>query len=113
MHEAAIAKEICTIVLAEAKKHKKKKVKAIKLLFGELTSVVPEAMKFAMASMTQGTIMEGCSVSIKMKKVKVQCSECGKKYAVKDLIFLCPACKGIKHVTITGKELSVESIEME
>ena len=113
MHELAIAEEIGAIVLARLKEHSMKKVTALKLEFGEMTSVVPEALDFAFTSVAKGTAMEGAKLSIKIIKVRAKCLNCGNIYRVKDIDYTCPKCKENLHEIIEGRDMIVKTIEME
>lgn len=113
MHEVAIANEIKDIVLEKMREHKAKKVTAIKLIFGELTSVVPEALDFAFGSISEGTPLAGAKVGIKITKLRAKCNDCGKKFGIKDFMYICPKCKSTAVSVLSGREMIVKSIDME
>lgn len=113
MHELSIAEEIKGIVLEKMKEHKKKKVTRVVLIFGELTSIVPQALELAFESVSQGTPMRGAKVKYTIKKIKAKCGNCGKVFAVKDFNYMCPKCGHGPAEVIQGREMIVKTITME
>ena len=113
MHEMAIAKEIQDIVLEKLKEHGKRKVTRVGLIFGELTSVVPEALETAFSIASEGTAMQGAKIKCTIKKLKARCRKCGKVFRVKDFDYICPKCGTSRVEIIQGREMLVKSISME
>lgn len=113
MHEVAIAEEIKNVVIQKLNENKGKKVKGIKLLIGEITSIVPEALKFAFNVVSKGTPMENALIHIKVLKAKAFCRNCSKKFKVNDYYFICPACHSSDVEIIQGREMIIQTIEME
>lgn len=113
MHEVAIASEIKDIVLEKARQHKAGKVTRIKLIIGELTSVVPEALDFALVSVSAGTLLEGAKVEIKSEKLRGKCGDCGREFRIRDMMYICPKCRGTGIKVLSGKEMIIKSIDME
>jgi hydrogenase nickel incorporation protein HypA/HybF len=113
MHEVSIAEEITDIVLRKLVENKCSKAIKVSLVFGELTSIMPEALDFAFKSVCRGTPMEGAMIKYTIKKMKAECRNCHKKFRVKDFNYLCPSCAGTDINVISGKEMIVKTIEME
>lgn len=113
MHEVAIAEEIRDIVLEKLKKHKASKVRQIKLLIGELTTIVPEALKFALEIVSENTAMQGAKIQIKTLKTKVKCLKCEKEFKTSDFDYTCRICKSQNVKIIEGKEMIIKTIDME
>jgi hydrogenase nickel incorporation protein HypA/HybF len=113
MHEVAIAEEIKNVVIQKLNENKGKKVKAIKLLIGEMTSIVPEALKFALDVVSKDTPMANASIHIKVLKAKALCRNCSKKFKINDYNFICPACHSFDVEIRQGREMIIQTIEME
>ncbi len=113
MHELAITQSMFDIVLKQAEQVKAKKVSKINLVIGEMTGVVADSVQFYLDFLTRGTIAEGASVSLIMVKPKAKCRKCGREFELKEFDWTCPQCKDISVEIIAGKELFVESIEVD
>ena len=113
MHELAITQNMFEIVLKHAEQAQSKKVTKINLAIGEMTGVVAESVQFYLDFLTRGTIAEGASVSLKMVKPKAKCRHCGQEFEISEFDWTCPNCKNGSVEIIAGKELFVESIEVD
>jgi len=113
MHEVGIADEIKAIVLEKLKENKASKVKKIKLIIGELTSIVPDALTFAFEVVSKETPLEGVKVEIKVVKMKGRCKKCGREFTIEDFNYICPECKNADIKLIAGKEMILHTIDME
>ncbi len=113
MHELAITQSMFDIVLKQAEQVHAKKVTQINLVIGEMTGVVADSVQFYLNFLTKDTIAEGVVVSIKMVPPKAQCRSCNQTFELKEFDWACPNCKGNIVEIIAGKELFVESIEVD
>ena len=113
MHELAITQSMFDLVLQQAEKAGAKKVGKINLVIGEMTGVVGECVQFYFNLFSQETLAEGATLSFTMVPPKVQCRECSKTFELKEFDWACPYCQGNSLEIIAGKELFVESIEVE
>ena len=113
MHEVSIAEEIKDVVIQKLRENKGKKVKRIKLLIGEMTSIVPDALKFAFDIVSKQTPMENALIHIKVLKARAKCKTCSKEFTIKDYAFICPGCNSPDVEIIQGREMIIQTIEME
>ena len=113
MHELAITQSMFELVLEQAKKAGAKKVGKINLVIGEMTGVVGDSVKFYFDLLSQGSPAEGAALSFTMTPPKAQCQDCGKTFELKEFEWTCPHCHGNSMELTGGKELFVESIEVE
>lgn len=113
MHEISIAEEIKNVVIQKLKEKNGKKVKCIKLLIGEMTSIVPDALKFAFDIVSKKTPLEDALIHIKVLKTKARCRICSKKFIAKDFAFICPECNSSDIEIMQGREMIIQTIEME
>ena len=97
-----------SIVPAEATR-----VGKINLVIGELTGVVGDCIQFYMDFLTPGTPAEGAELIISLSPPRAKCHDCGQSFSPSEFDWGCPHCQG-NNIKITGgKELFVESIEVE
>ena len=113
MHELAITQSMLNLVLEQAEKAKAKKVGKINLVIGEMTGVVGECVQFYFDFLSKGTLADGAALSFSAVPTQARCRGCGKLFALKEFDWTCPSCRGNNIEIVSGKELFVESIEVE
>jgi len=113
VHELAITQNMLDLVLEQAEKAGAKEVGKINLVIGEMTGVVDECVQFHFGFLSKGTPAERATLSFTMVPTTVRCRHCSKVFELKEFDWACPDC-GDNSLEITGgKELFVESIEVE
>jgi hydrogenase nickel incorporation protein HypA/HybF len=113
MHELAITQSMFEIVLQQAEQAHAKKVTKINLVIGAMTGVVSDSVQFYLDFMTKDTIAENASVSFKTVPAQARCRNCNQTFNLEEFNWTCPHCQGNIIDVIAGKELFVESIEVE
>lgn len=113
MHELAIAQGILELALNTAASHGAGKVTGIRVLTGELTGIVPEALEFGFAALAEGTIAAGACLSISIVPLTGRCQDCGDERGIDKYRFVCAACGSYAIEIVSGRELKVESVEVE
>lgn len=113
MHELSIAQSLLEIVLEEGGRHGLGYVKVIRLQVGALASVVPESLTFCFDLVSADTIAAGASLEIETIPVVSRCGTCNIPFEVVNHVFLCPQCGEPTLELVSGRELSILSIEGE
>ena len=113
MHELAITQSMLDIVLERAKESGAKKVGAINLVIGELSGFVEESVRFYFDFLAKNTIAEGAALNFKPVSPRARCRNCDKPFELGELDWSCPQCGGSDIEITAGKELSIESIDIE
>lgn len=113
MHELTIAQGILDIALNTADSHGAGKVTGVKVLAGEMTGIVPEALEFGFAALSEGTIAGGACLTVHVLPLIGRCRDCGDERRVDRYRFICEACGSFAIEIISGRELKVESVEVE
>ena len=113
MHELAITQSMLDLVLEQAEKAGAREVGRINLVFGEMSGIVEECVRFYFEFLSQGTLAEKAVLSFTMTPTTVQCRGCDRLFEPKEFDWSCPYCKGNNMEIVAGKELFVESIEVE
>ena len=113
MHELAITKSMLDIVLKEAEKAGSREVRIVNLVIGEMTGFVEDSVQFYFDFLSKGTPAEGAVLSFTAVPIKAQCRSCGHSFKPKDSGWICPGCGGSGVDIVSGKELFVESIEVD
>jgi hydrogenase nickel incorporation protein HypA/HybF len=112
MHELAVTESILEIALRHAQESNSKKILALHLVIGQLSSIVDDSVQFYWDIISRDTPAEGSKLLFKRIPVRLKCQECGQEYSPgEDLA--CPACQST-HVRVTaGDEFRLEAIDVE
>lgn len=113
MHEMGIASQIVRIALEHLPPGEDLRVRALKLRIGKLTAIVPQSLRFCLEILTRETALAGAEIKIEEVPVRAVCQECGAAAEISAPPFWCPSCKGIKLEILSGRELMIESLEVE
>ena len=113
MHELAITQSMLDLVLEQANEVGAKEVGKINLVIGEMCGVVGECVQFYFKFLSQGTIAERAALSFEMVPTTARCRGCDKIFELKEFDWACPYCQDNSMEILAGKELFVESIEVD
>lgn len=113
MHEMALMSGVFDIIKKYTADIPEKKVTKVTLVIGELSNAVPEALEMAFTVFSQGTAAEGAELEIKEIPLTARCLKCGWEGPVEKYSFSCGACSAVEVEILTGRELAVESLEVE
>ena len=112
MHELGIAQNILEIVQQSVPEDLAPDIRTIKLRIGQFAGVVPDSLDFCFGVIAGETNMKHAVLSIEQVPTVSLCRECGHKFQVEDLAFLCPLCESANLELISGKELEIVEIEV-
>ena len=116
MHETGVCRSIVETVERYALMSHAKRVKTVNIVLGEVHDIVPEILVGAFEWMCRGTVAEGAEMRIRRVPFTVCCQECGEVFGLDchdESTWVCPACHARDYRLNTGREFSIESIEVE
>lgn len=114
MHEVSLASGIIEIAGKAAQEAGGGKVRTIRVQVGALTCVDGESLRFAFGVLSQGTGMAGAALEIEAVPVTVQCGQCGSAGPPDDpLVHVCPRCGAPGAKLLTGRDITVRSIDLD
>lgn len=114
MHELSIAVSIVESVSEAASAHPGARVKEVRLRVGALASVVEDSLQFCWGLATEGSPLAGARLAIDLLPVVVHCDACGTDSEIAGVqSFRCPHCGELAADLRQGRELEIESIELE
>jgi hydrogenase nickel incorporation protein HypA/HybF len=113
VHEFAIAESLIKIATEQAAKNGAAGIFSVRVKVGKMTSVVPEALHFAFDTLSKGTLLEGAKLVIDEVPLTVSCAKCGKSSELDEPAFQCPHCSATDLKIVTGRELHVDSMEID
>ncbi|MBM4371361.1 MAG: hydrogenase maturation nickel metallochaperone HypA [Deltaproteobacteria bacterium] len=113
MHEGAITENLVSLVLEQARAADARSVTRVVAVVGRLSGVVPEAMAFWFRELTRETPAEGAVLDVREIPGRARCLACGELYEVDDAPWPCPACGAGGPEIVEGRELFLESLEVD
>jgi hydrogenase nickel incorporation protein HypA/HybF len=114
MHELSIAEALIEQVTAELDRAGQRgPVKGIELAIGRMSGVHCGALRFGLELLAPGTVIEGAAVSIREPPAVSRCRACGAETEIDDMVSECPRCHSPEIAIEQGREMLLESIELE
>jgi hydrogenase nickel incorporation protein HypA/HybF len=113
VHELSLVGSVFDILEEKAREHGAARVTKIVLKVGVMSGVVPELLESAFDTYKKGTLAEEARLEIVRVPVKLRCPDCGGETAREDTDFSCAACGSRRVEIVAGRELVVETIELE
>jgi len=110
MHEMAITQGIIDICEQHAAG---RRVLAVDVEIGELSSVVPDAVEFCFEACSQGTLLQGARINIIRIPGSGHCLDCGADLPLTTLFGACQRCGGYRVTVVSGEEMRVREIEVD
>ncbi len=114
MHELSVVEALIDQVKLEldrAGQHGR--VAKLELLVGRLSGANPDSIRFAFGLLAQETVVEGAELVIEEPKAECCCRVCGARTEIDALVIQCPKCAGADITIEGGRELMLQSIELE
>ena len=102
-----------SMVLEKAKEANASKVLRVYLVVGELSGVLNEAVELYFALLTKDTIAAKAELFFMRPPTQVRCRNCSTVYEPENLNLTCPKCKERQVEILSGRELYIESMEVE
>ncbi|MFC1931535.1 hydrogenase maturation nickel metallochaperone HypA [Chloroflexota bacterium] len=113
MHEMAITRSMLDLVLKEAEKAKASKVIKVSIVLGKMTGVVDDCVQAYFDIMSKDTPADGAALYFQNIPVQARCRKCGHVFSPENFYWSCPECQAFEVEIMAGKELYIESIEVE
>lgn len=113
MHELGVTENIVSVVVTKAGEEQASKVIKINLVVGELSGFVPDCIQFYFDTVSKGTIAEGAVLHFESVPAQLRCRDCYTAFQPQDTLWSCPSCQGRSVEIFQGRELYIESMEVE
>ena len=113
MHELGITENIVNIALAKAGEAQASRISQINLVIGEMSGFVADCIQFYFDSLSRDTIAQGAVLHFELVPAQLRCRNCSTVFSPQDAIWSCPECHGQSVEISKGRELYMESIEVE
>ena len=114
MHEMSIVQALIEQVEAEVEKSGEKGcVTRLDLVIGRLSGVHSDSIRFAFEFLSQDSILDGSELRISEPSASLTCHACDHREPITDLEMHCPQCGSGDVVIEGGRDLVLQSIELE
>jgi hydrogenase nickel incorporation protein HypA/HybF len=114
MHELSIVSSIVDSVTETLAAYPGARVKEVRLRVGVLASVIEDSLQFCYGIATEGTALEGSALVVKILPVLAHCAGCARDVEIESLqSFRCPRCGELVADLRQGRELEIESVEID
>jgi len=113
MHEQSIVESLLSLALERAEEAKASRIIRIYLVVGELSGVVEEAVDFYFSFLSKNTIAADASLFYSHIPAQLRCRNCDEIFTPEKLDFHCPKCGEQQVEIVAGRELYIESMEVE
>ncbi|MDD5676874.1 MAG: hydrogenase maturation nickel metallochaperone HypA [Kiritimatiellae bacterium] len=113
VHEFSITQTIVQAVLAELKKVQPSRLVRARIVAGRLHQLVPATLTFAYEVLTKDTAASGSVLSVRNVPITAECRQCHWRGEIRDALFACGRCKSGDIEITGGRELYLDSIEVE
>jgi hydrogenase nickel incorporation protein HypA/HybF len=114
MHELSIVEALIEQVRRELQRAEQRgRVRRLELSIGRLSGVNCESVRFAFGLLAPGTLVENADVTIRRPRARCRCRACNARTEIDDLVIQCPQCGSTEIAIEGGRELLLQSIEIE
>jgi hydrogenase nickel incorporation protein HypA/HybF len=114
MHELSLAASIVEAVTESAAAYPGAKIESVRLRLGALSDVVEDSLRFCWELTVEGTPLAGARLLVTKVPVVVHCARCAEDVELESVqSFRCPRCGEPASELKQGKELEIESIEID
>ncbi|MGA7856640.1 MAG: hydrogenase maturation nickel metallochaperone HypA [Terracidiphilus sp.] len=114
MHELSIVSSVVEQVIETLESYPGARVTEVRLRVGALAAVVEDSLQFCYGIATEGTALQGSVLVVKILPVVMHCAGCDADVELESLqSFRCPRCGELVGDLRQGRELEIESFEIE
>jgi hydrogenase nickel incorporation protein HypA/HybF len=113
LHELSITESILSIALEKAEEAKARRVSKVNLVVGELAGVVDECVEFYFGFLSKDTIAAEAKLSFSHPPTQLRCQNCKTIFSPDKDNWACPNCHKREVEIVSGRDLYIESIEVE
>ena len=114
MHEFSIGAGLVAAVLEELGRRKVPSgaLRSVTVAVGALHQILPDTLTFAYATLARDTAAAGSELMLRPVPVTARCRACGWRGGLAVPVFLCGTCASGDLDLLTGRELHLESLEV-
>ncbi len=111
--ELTAAQSILAKALAKRREAPAKRVRAVRLVIGEISELDQNSIQTYWNEISRGTPAEQAQLQFRFIEAEVQCMACFAKYQPRNGEIHCPQCGSYGAKVLAGEEFYLESIELD
>jgi len=111
MHELSLAATMLEQIAPMIKN--KRDLRKVTITVGPLAGVYADSLQFMFTELARVEGYPGVELIINSVTAKVKCDSCLVEYEAECFETVCPQCAGISRTVLSGRELTLDSIEVE
>ena len=112
MHELSLAGGILRVLEQTRERDPFERITQLRLEVGALASVEIEALRFALNSIAESTVLAGASIEIDQPPGSAWCLPCGRSVEITSRLDACPHCDSYQLQPTGGTELRVVDMQV-
>ena len=113
LHELSLAQAVWRQVGGEMEKHAGACLVALEVTVGRFSGADPEAFEFALRLLAEDSPWPDAEVRLRTEPVRLLCRTCARRYETETLDLACPGCGGYDVEVTGGRDLRLESLEIQ
>lgn len=113
MHEMSICDGILKSAVEAAEAEGATRINHVDVTFGELTQIVEDALQFAFEVLRKDTIAENATLGITILEGRSRCMDCSAEFRHDRYEVKCPECGSYLCTLLQGRELRIDSIDVD
>lgn len=113
MHEVGIIQNTLLMAEEQAREAGAVRINEVRMRIGHLSGVVRDALEFAFDVVSRNTMAEGARLSIEEVPAVCWCDVCKEEFEAVELLYECPYCGTLSSELRRGREVELESMEIE
>jgi hydrogenase nickel incorporation protein HypA/HybF len=113
MHELSLAQAIWREVRRQMRSYPGGRLAALHVVVGALSGADPESLDFALGLVAADSDWPEATMDVRPEPVGLECRACGRRFDAPGLDLTCPGCGGLDVEVTRGRDLRIESLEIE
>ena len=114
MHELSIVTSVVETVTESLGAYPGARVVEVRLRVGALSAVIEDSLQFCFEIASEGTPLQGARLVVTIVPIVMHCGGCGEDVELKSVqSFRCPKCDAPCFDLKQGRELEIESFEID
>ena len=113
MHEMAVTQSILDIIIEHARQADASRILQVNLVVGDMSGLVDDSVQFYFDFLSKDTLAEGAKLVFDRRPAIYRCRECEMTFTPTGHDWTCPACYALSFEVLSGREFSINSIEVD